>query len=195
MQRKRESEPGSGLIPVHRTTVIGIIRDGWAAIAGDGQVTFGQTILKHSAKKVRALYNNQVLAGFAGSVADALALFERMEEKLESSGGNLPKASVELARDWRSDRVLRRLDAVLAVLNREKAFIITGQGDIIEPEDKIVAIGSGGPYAAAAAKVLLRYTNLTAPEICKEALKIASEICVYTNTQITLLELPPEGKK
>ncbi len=176
--------------PVVSTTVIGIVRNGKAAIAGDGQVTFGETVLKHTAKKVRTLYENKILAGFAGSVADALALFERMEEKLESTGGNLQKAAVELARDWRSDRVLRRLDAVLAVLDTERALIITGQGDIIEPEDKIVAIGSGGPYAAAAAKVLLKYTDLDPGEICKEAIRIASELCIYTNSEITLYELP-----
>lgn len=175
---------------IRSTTVIGIVRNGRAAIAGDGQVTFGETILKHTAKKVRTLYNNQILAGFAGSVADALALFERMEEKLDESGGNLPKAAVELARDWRSDRVLRRLDAVLAVLNTEKALIITGQGDIIEPEDKIIAIGSGGPYAAAAAKVLLAHTDLSPVEICKEAIQIASELCIYTNSEITIYTLP-----
>jgi ATP-dependent HslUV protease subunit HslV len=174
---------------IDSTTVIGIVRGGKAVIAGDGQVTFGETILKHKAKKVRKIYKNKVLAGFAGSVADALTLFERMEEKLESTRGNLQKAAVELAREWRSDKVLRQLDALLAVLDKEKAFIITGRGDIIEPEDKIVAIGSGGPYAAAAAKALLRYTDLDAKTICLEAIKIASEVCVYTNREITLLEL------
>lgn len=174
---------------LHSTTVIGIIKEGKAVIGSDGQVTFGETILKHTAKKVRKIYKDKVLAGFAGSVADALTLFERMESKLEEYKGNLEKAAVELAREWRSDKVLRQLDALLAVLNKERAFIITGRGDIIEPEDKIVAIGSGGPMAQAAAKALLRNTNLDARKIVEEALKIASEICVYTNVNFTILEL------
>jgi len=174
---------------IRSTTVIGLIKDGKAVIAGDGQVTFGETILKQKAKKVRKIYKDKVLAGFAGSVADALTLFERMEQKLEMTRGNLRKAAVELAREWRSDKVLRQLDALLAVLDREHAFIITGRGDIIEPEDKIVAIGSGGAYAACAAKALLKYTDLDARTICLEAIKIASEVCVYSNQEITLLEL------
>jgi ATP-dependent HslUV protease subunit HslV len=168
---------------------LAVIRDGKACIAGDGQVTFGETVIKHSAKKVRKLYNDRILAGFAGSVADSITLFEKMEEKLESSSGNLPKAAVELARLWRSDKILRRLEAMLAVLDHEHAFIITGSGDILEPEDKIVAIGSGGPYAAAAAKALIKHTTLDARTICKEAILISSEVCIYTNREITILEL------
>ncbi len=174
---------------VRSTTVIGIIKDEKACIASDGQVTFGDSIMKLSARKVRKLYKGRVLAGFAGGVADALALFERMEKKLEEHNGNLQRAAVELARDWRSDKVLRQLDAILAVLDKERAFIITGRGDILEPEDKIVAIGSGGPIALAVAKALLKHTDLDARTICEEAIKIASEINIYTNSHITLLEL------
>lgn len=174
---------------IHGTTILGLIKDGQACIASDGQVTFGQTILKHTAQKVRKLYKGKVLAGFAGTAADSLALFERMERKLEEAGGNLPRAVVELAKEWRSDKVLRRLEAVIAVLDRTHAYLVSGSGDVIEPEDQIVAIGSGGPYAYAAAKALLRYTQLSAEEIVREALKIASEIDLYTNDQITLLTL------
>ncbi|RKY99724.1 MAG: HslU--HslV peptidase proteolytic subunit [Candidatus Hydrothermota bacterium] len=174
---------------MHGTTIIGLIRDGKACIAGDGQVTLGNTVVKHTARKVRKLYKDTILAGFAGGVADALTLFEKMEEKLEEYSGNLRRAAVELAREWRSDKVLRRLEAILAVLDRKHAFIITGEGDIIEPEDKIVAIGSGGPYAYAAAKALLAHTNLDARTICEEAIKIAAQVCIYTNQKITILEL------
>jgi ATP-dependent HslUV protease subunit HslV len=174
----------------HRsTTVLGVIRDGKACIAGDGQVTFGETVIKHTAKKVRKLHEDRILAGFAGSVADSITLFEKMEEKLESTGGNLPKASVELARLWRSDKILRRLEAMLAVLDHDHAFIITGSGDILEPEDRIVAIGSGGPFAASAAKALLRHTDLDARAICEQALQISADVCIYTNREITVLEL------
>ncbi len=174
---------------LHATTILGIVRDGQAVIASDGQVTLGTTILKHQAQKVRKLYRGQVLAGFAGAAADSLALFERMEKKLEEARGQLPRAVVELAKDWRSDRVLRRLEAVLAVLDREHAFIVSGSGDVIEPEDHIVAIGSGGPYAYAAAKALLRFAELPLEQVVREALAIAAEIDIYTNQHITLLTL------
>ncbi len=174
---------------LHATTILGIVRDGQAVIASDGQVTLGTTILKHQAQKVRKLYKGQVLAGFAGAAADSLALFERMEKKLEEARGQLPRAVVELAKDWRSDRVLRRLEAVLAVLDRNHAFIVSGSGDVIEPEDRIVAIGSGGPYAYAAAKALIRFANLPLDQVVQEALKIAAEIDIYTNQHITLLTL------
>ncbi len=174
---------------LHATTILGIVQKGRAVIASDGQVTLGTTILKHQAQKVRTLYRGQVLAGFAGAAADSLALFERMEKKLEEARGQLPRAVVELAKDWRSDRVLRRLEAVLAVLDRQHAFIVSGSGDVIEPEDRIVAIGSGGPYAHAAAKALLRFSDLSLEQVVQEALKIAAEIDIYTNQHITLLTL------
>jgi ATP-dependent HslUV protease subunit HslV len=173
----------------HSTTVLGLIHKGKACIGADGQVTFGETIAKHTARKVRKIYNNKVLIGFAGGVADAITLSEKMEEKLEEYHGNLPKAAVELGREWRSDKVLRRLDAIIAVLDNEHAYILTGEGDIIEPENKIVTIGSGGPYAYAAARALVENTDLDARKICEKALKIAASICIYTNDQITILEL------
>ncbi len=174
---------------VRSTTILGLIKDGQACLGSDGQVTFGQTILKHTAQKVRRLYKGKVLAGFAGTAADSLALFERMERKLEEAGGNLPRAVVELAKEWRSDKVLRRLEAVIAVMDREHAYLVSGSGDVIEPEDHVVAIGSGGPYAYAAAKALLRHSHLSAEEIVREALKIAAEIDLYTNDRITILTL------
>ena len=174
---------------VRATTILGLIHNGQACIGGDGQVTFGETVVKHTAKKVRKIYNDSVLIGFAGGAADALTLFEKMEEKLEEYRGNLPRAAVELGREWRSDKILRRLDAIIAMLDKEHAYILTGEGDIIEPENKIVAIGSGGPYAYAAARALIENTQLDARTICEKALKIASEICIYTNDQITILEL------
>lgn len=175
------------------TTIVAVRRDGKTAIAGDGQVTFGQnTIMKKNARKVRKLYEGQVIAGFAGSVADAFTLFAKFEEKLKQVNGNLTRAAVELARDWRSDRVLRRLEALLTVADQEKMFIISGNGELIEAEDGITAIGSGGPYALAAARALCKHTQLNALEIAEESLKIAAEICVYTNDQICLeyLEKP-----
>ncbi|HWP98574.1 MAG TPA: ATP-dependent protease subunit HslV [Syntrophomonadaceae bacterium] len=169
------------------TTIIAVRRNGQTAVAGDGQVTFGQsTVMKHNARKVRKLYEGQVAAGFAGSVADAFTLFSKFEEKLKQSGGNLTRAAVDLAKEWRSDRVLRRLEALLIVADREKMFIISGNGELIEAEDGITAIGSGGPYALAAARALCRHTGMEAPEVACEALKIASEICIYTNDQISM---------
>lgn len=173
----------------HATTIIGLIRNGKCAMGGDGQVTFGNTVLKANAKKVRKLYNNSVLAGLAGATADAFTLMERFEDKLEQYKGNLSRAAVELAKEWRTDKYLRRLEALLAVVSKEKAFIISGNGEVIEPDDNIVAIGSGGPYALSAAKALVKYTNLTAREIVEESLNIAAEICIYTNKNIVIEEL------
>ncbi len=167
----------------HGTTILAVRKAGRVALGGDGQVTIGDTIVKSSATKVRSLKGGKVLAGFAGSVADALNLFERFEEKLDRYPGNLPRASVELAKDWRSDRVLRRLEAQLIVADREKLFTITGNGDVLEPEQGLVAIGSGGPYAQAAAKALLDNTDLSPAEIVKKALSIAGDLCIYTNQQ------------
>jgi ATP-dependent HslUV protease, peptidase subunit HslV len=173
---------------VRSTTILAVRRDGKVALGGDGQVTVGQTIMKSNAQKVRALHGGKLLAGFAGAAADAFTLFEKFEEKLERYPGNLQRASVELAKDWRSDRVLRRLEALLAVTDREHSFIISGTGDIIEPDDGILAIGSGGSYALAAARALVENTELPAREIVKRGLEIAAEICVYTNSHITVLE-------
>jgi len=174
----------------HGTTIISVRRQtpaGWqVAIGGDGQVTLGNTIVKASARKVRKLYRDQVLAGFAGATADAFTLFERFEAKLEKHQGHLVRAAVELTRDWRTDRVLRRLEAMLAVADRTASLIITGNGDVLEPEQGIVAIGSGGAYAQAAAKALLAHTELGAADIVKKSLEIAGEICIYTNQNHTL---------
>ncbi len=166
------------------TTIIGVCRKGKAAIGGDGQVTLEKTIMKHGANKIRRLYKGKILAGFAGGVADAITLFERFEKKLEESHGNLQKSVVNLAKDWRTDKVLRRLDALLVVLDKDSAFLISGSGDVIEPDDGIIAIGSGGPYALAAARALIKYTNLSAKEIVEESIRTASSICVYTNDNI-----------
>ncbi|MEN3044992.1 MAG: ATP-dependent protease subunit HslV [Candidatus Hydrothermales bacterium] len=171
------------------TTVLGILKDGKAVIGADGQVTFGDTVLKHKAKKVTKIYNDEVLVGFAGSVADAYTLFENLEKSLKEYKGDILRASVELARRWRTDKFLRRLEALLAVLNREKALIISGGGEVVEPEYGIVAIGSGAAYARAAAYALLKNTNLSPREIVEESLKIAAEICIYTNENFTILEL------
>ena len=171
------------------TTVIGLIKNGKAAMGSDGQVTFSNTVLKHNTKKVRKIYNNKVLAGFAGSTADALTLFEKFEAKLEQYKGNLPRAAVELAKDWRTDRYLRRLEALLAVMDNKNAFIISGNGDVIEPDDGIAAIGSGGSFATAAARMLVKYSKLTAAEIVRESLDVAADICIYTNNHITIEEL------
>ena len=173
----------------HGTTVLCIKKDNSVIMASDGQVTMGNTVLKHNAKKIRKLYNGQVLTGFAGSTADAFTLFERFEGKLETYKGNLLRAAVELAKDWRTDKILRRLEALLIVADREHILIISGNGDVIEPEDPIAAIGSGGPYAFAAAKALYDNTKLSAKEIVEKAMEIASKICIYTNNIITLEEL------
>lgn len=176
---------------MHATTIFAIHHNGSGAIAGDGQVTFGnQMVMKHQAKKVRRLYRGQVVAGFAGSVADAVTLFEKFEGRLEEFHGNLPRAAVELAKEWRADKVLRRLEAMLVVMDREHLLLVSGNGEVIEPDDGMMAIGSGGSYALSAGRALSRYApDLTAREIAKAALTIASEICVFTNDQIVLEEV------
>ncbi|QGP93220.1 ATP-dependent protease subunit ClpQ [Neomoorella glycerini] len=171
------------------TTVIAVRHKGKVAVAGDGQVTFGHTIMKHKARKVRRLYQNKVLAGFAGSVADAFALFEKFEAKLEEYHGNLQRAVVELGKEWRTDRFLRRLEALLVVADREHLLVISGNGEIVEPDDGIAAIGSGGPYALAAARALKKHTELEAGAIAREAMEIAASICIYTNNNIVVEEL------
>ena len=173
---------------IRSTTILAVRRNGNVALGGDGQVTVGDTVMKSNAMKVRALRGGKLLAGFAGAAADAFTLFEKFEEKLERHPGNLSRAAVELAKDWRSDRVLRRLEALLAVADAEHGFIISGTGDLIEPDDGILAIGSGGSYALAAARALVANTDLSAREIVERSLRIAGEICVYTNTNITVLE-------
>lgn len=177
----------------HGTTIVSVRRPGEVAIGGDGQVTLGNTVAKSTAKKVRRLYHDQILTGFAGSTADAFTLFDRFEAKLEKHQGNLLRAAVELAKDWRSDRMLRKLEAMLAVADLEHSLIITGNGDVLEPEHGIVAIGSGGPYAQSAARALISNTNLSAPDIVKEALTIASEICIYTNSNFTIETLKQDN--
>ncbi len=171
------------------TTVIAVKRDGRVALAGDGQVTFGNTILKHKARKIRRLYKGLVLVGFAGATADALTLFEKLEKKLETYSGQLLRSAVELAKDWRTDKILRRLEAFLIAADKDNILLISGAGDVVEPDEEVVAIGSGAPMALAAAKALLRYTDLSAREIAEKALKIAGEICIYTNSEITVEEL------
>jgi len=180
----------------HATTILGIVRGGRAALAGDGQVTFGDTIMKKGSTKIRRLHDGAILAGFAGTAADAFTLFERFEEKLETYKGNLQRAAVELAKDWRTDRYLRRLEALLACVDTERAFIVSGTGDIIEPDDGIVAIGSGGTYALAAARALQSADpEMDVGAVVERALHIAADICVYTNDEITMLSLPEEEKK
>jgi ATP-dependent HslUV protease subunit HslV len=173
---------------MHATTILAVRKNGKVAIGGDGQVTVGETVMKSHAQKVRLLRGGKIVAGFAGAAADAMTLFEKFEEKLERYPGNMPRAAVELAKDWRSDRVLRRLEALLAVASRDHGFIISGTGDIIEPDDGILAIGSGGSYALAAARALLSSTSLPPRDIVRRGLEIAGEICIYTNTHITVLE-------
>ncbi len=171
------------------TTVISVRRNGKIAIGGDGQVSLGNTIMKGNARKIRRLYNDKVIAGFAGGTADAFTLFERFESKLEQHNGQLTRAAVELAKDWRTDRMLRRLEALLAVADESASLIISGNGDVIEPEDFLVAIGSGGSFAQAAARALLENTELSAKEIVEKSLNIAASICIYTNTNISIEEL------
>jgi ATP-dependent HslUV protease subunit HslV len=176
--------------PVHATTVLCVRHRGGVALGGDGQVTIGQTVVKRGARKVRTIYHDRVVAGFAGTAADAFTLFSRFEGKLEEHRGNLPRAAVELAKDWRSDRVLRRLEAMLAVADRDHAFIVSGNGDVIEPDDGLIGIGSGGPYALAAARALIQHADLDAKSVALEALRIAAGICIYTNDHITVEVLP-----
>ena len=174
---------------IRSTTILCVRRDGHVAIGGDGQVTVGDTVMKANATKVRTLKGGKMLAGFAGAAADAFTLFEKFEEKLERYPGNLPRAAVELAKDWRSDKVLRRLEALLVVADKEHGFVISGSGELIEPDDGILAIGSGGSYALASARALIGSSSLPAKEIVERSLQIAAEICVYTNANITVLEL------
>ncbi|MBI5344056.1 MAG: ATP-dependent protease subunit HslV [Deltaproteobacteria bacterium] len=171
------------------TTVIAVRREGKVAIAGDGQITLGATVMKKGAVKIRRMRDGKVLAGFAGSTADAMTLFDKFDSKLEEFRGNITRAAVELAKDWRTDKILRRLEALLVVADMEHTFIISGSGDVIEPEDGVAAIGSGGPYASAAAKMLLRHTRMDARAVAEEALKAAAEICIYTNEHISVEEL------
>jgi ATP-dependent HslUV protease subunit HslV len=173
----------------HSTTVLCVKRDSKVAIACDGQVTLGNTVLKQNARKIRKMYNDKILAGFAGATADAFTLFERFESKLDAYKGNIKRAAVELAKDWRTDKVLRRLEALLIVADLENMFILSGTGDIIEPEGGIASIGSGGPYAHAASRALYENTSLSAPEIVSKAMEIAADICIYTNKNIIIEEL------
>lgn len=173
----------------HGTTIVGVRKDGKTAIAGDGQVTLGQMVMKQNARKVRRMFDDKVIAGFAGSTADAFALFEKFEGKLRTYNGNLMRAAVELAKDWRTDKALRRLEALLIVSNGPELLTISGTGDVMEPEDGVSAIGSGGGYALAAAKVLLKHTTLSAREVALESVKTASEICIYTNSSIIFEEI------
>ncbi|MCR5833585.1 MAG: ATP-dependent protease subunit HslV [Selenomonadaceae bacterium] len=177
-------------IEFHSTTIVAVKRDGKVALAGDGQVTFGNsTVMKSTAKKVRRLYHDKIIAGFAGSVADAFTLFEKFEEKLESTHGQLQRAAVALAKDWRTDKILRKLEALLLVADKDTILLLSGNGEVIEPDGDVAAIGSGGFYALAAARALVAHTEMTAPEIAKEALSIASDICVFTNQNIIVEEL------
>ena len=180
---------------IKATTIIGVVHNGKAALGGDGQVTLGSTVMKHNAQKIRKIANGNALCGFAGASADAFTLMERFEDKLEQYRGNVHRAAVELAKDWRTDKYLRRLEAMIAIVTAEKALIISGTGDVIEPDDKIVAIGSGGMYALSAAKMLVKYSDLPADEIVREALRTASEICIYTNDKINVETLDNTVKK
>jgi ATP-dependent HslUV protease subunit HslV len=180
---------------MHGTTILSVRRGNSVVIGGDGQVSLGNTVMKGNARKVRRLYHEQVSAGFAGGTADAFTLFERFEGKLEQHRGNLARAAVELAKDWRTDRMLRRLEALLAVADKETSLIISGNGDVIEPENSLMAIGSGGPYAQAAARALLENTELSARDIVEKSLLIAAGICVFTNTNLTIEELESQIKE
>ncbi len=186
---------------IRGTTILAIKKDDKSTVAGDGQVTLDTTILKHGARKVRRLYNNEVIVGFAGATADAFTLFDRFDQKLEQYNGNLLRAAVELTKDWRTDRVLRHLEALMIAVSRDYSLIISGNGDVIESDDEVMAIGSGGAFAQAAARALVKHSNLSATEIAKESMKIAADICIYTNDHITLEEIdlseerPKEVKK
>ena len=174
----------------HGTTILAIRHNGKIVVVGDGQVSLGQTVMKHSARKVRKLHHDKVIAGFAGATADAFTLFEKFEGKLEQFNGNLKRAAVELAKDWRTDRVLRRLEALLIIADVNDLLVISGSGDVIEPDDGVIAVGSGGNYALAAARVLVKHSGLDARAIAEEAMRQAAEICIYTNNQLTFEELP-----
>jgi ATP-dependent HslUV protease subunit HslV len=173
----------------HATTILSVRHNGKVAMAGDGQITIGDIVVKQGAKKIRKLYSDRILVGFAGSAADGMTLFSKFESKLEEFRGNLKRAAVELAKEWRTDRILRRLEALLVVADSENSYLISGSGDLIEPDDGILAIGSGGPFALAAARALLKYSNLDAKQICEQSMKIAAEICIYTNSTILVEEL------
>jgi ATP-dependent HslUV protease subunit HslV len=173
------------------TTIVAVRRDGHAALAGDGQVSLGQTILKDKAKKVRRIAEGKVVVGFAGATADAFALLERLESKLKEHRGSLPRAAVELAKDWRTDRYLRRLEAMIIAMDANNTLLLSGTGDVIEPDDGVIAIGSGGMYALSAARALMRHSQLSAAEIARESLRIAGEVCVYTNNEVVLEEVGP----
>jgi len=178
---------------LHATTVLGVRRHGKIALGSDGQATMGETVMKHKAEKVRSLYDGKIIAGFAGSTADAFTLFERFEEKLQEYGGNLTRSAVELAKEWRTDRYLRRLEALLAVASSRRLLLISGSGDVIEPDDNIVAIGSGGPFALAATRALIKHNDdLDARSVVEEGLSIAADICIYTNHNLTILEIDSE---
>ena len=170
----------------HGTTIVCVKKDGHVAMGGDGQVTLGQTAIKHTARKVRKIYNDKVMVGFSGATADALTLFDRFESKLEEYRGNLKRAAVELAKNWRTDRMLRRLEALLAIADKDSMFLISGSGDVLEPDDDVIAIGSGGAYAQSAAKALIKHSGLDARAIVEESLLIASEVCIYTNDKIVI---------
>lgn len=174
---------------VRSTTVLSVRRNGHVVLAGDGQVTLGESVIKHTARKIRRLYQDKILAGFAGSTADAFSLFSRFEAKLEQYHGNIGRAAVELAKDWRTDKYLRHLEALLLVCDKEQTFLLSGQGDVIEPDGGIAAIGSGGPFAQAAAQALADHTQLSAREIAEQAMKIAGKMCIYTNENVTFEEL------
>jgi ATP-dependent HslUV protease subunit HslV len=175
---------------MHGTTILAVRRGGKVVVVGDGQVSLGQTVMKRGARKVRKLYHDRVIAGFAGATADAFTLFEKFEAKLEQFNGNLKRAAVELAKDWRTDRILRRLEALLIIADANDLLVISGSGDVVEPDDDLIAIGSGGNYALAAARVLLKHTQLDAHTIAEESMGVAADICVYTNNQLTFEELP-----
>lgn len=187
------SNTSTGPQRIRSTTVVGIRHNGKVVLGSDGQATLGETVMKHRAQKVRPLYDGRILSGFAGATADAFTLFERFEEKLQQYGGNVTRAAVELAKEWRTDRYLRRLEALLAVASRDRLLLISGTGDVIEPDDEILSIGSGGPYALAAARALLKHApDMDARTIVEESLRIAAEICIYSNANLTVLELDEE---
>jgi ATP-dependent HslUV protease subunit HslV len=190
MRARSAASPENGTAPrVRSTTILCVRRDGKVVMAGDGQVTVGEGVMKHNAKKIRRLFSDKIVAGFAGSTADALSLFSRFENKLQEYHGNLPRAAVELSKEWRTDRLLRHLDAMLLVADAKSTFLLSGRGDVIEPDDGLCAIGSGGPFALAAARALAKHTKLGAKEIAMEAMKIASEICIFTNDHFSIEEL------
>ncbi|MBW1909430.1 MAG: ATP-dependent protease subunit HslV [Deltaproteobacteria bacterium] len=183
----------NAVMRIRATTILAVRKDGKAVMAGDGQVSLGETIMKHKATKVRYMYEDKVLVGFAGTAADAFNLFERLEGKLETYNGNLARAAVELAKDWRTDKILRRLEALLLAMDKEHIFMISGTGDVIEPDESVAAIGSGGPFALAAARALVEHSDLDAITITQKAMKIAASICVYTNDQVVVQELGKKG--